>query len=144
MLLCKEIIGCCEVLEEKLDTKQPSSKEITTTERERRKSSRLRPVIENLCVKGEYRRSGVGIALVSACEEAVRSWPGVDGAEIFTQVDEDNNRAYNLFRKMGYQCLFADPTCTKVILSDALFVKDITITKLMMRKILDSGEEFLF
>mmetsp|Transcript_26745 Transcript_26745/g.49189 ORF Transcript_26745/g.49189 Transcript_26745/m.49189 type:complete len:176 (+) Transcript_26745:367-894(+) len=126
------IVGCCEVIEEQLDITM--SPKITVSERERRKTARLRPVIENLCVKQEYRRSGVGIALAHACEEAVRLWPG--HSEIFAQVEDENTRAYHLFRKCGYQFLFADPTCTEVVLENALFAKEVKVTKRMMRKFL--------
>lgn len=145
-----EIIGCCEVIEEKLDvlmatttaTKQPMSSSSTTarsssSERERRKTARPRPIIENLCVKGEYRRSGVGIALLHACETAVHRLWGIGQDQIFAQVLEDNHRAYGLFvNKCGYQFLFEDPTCTEVVLDDTLFAKEVVVTKRMLRKFL--------
>mmetsp|Transcript_28776 Transcript_28776/g.59902 ORF Transcript_28776/g.59902 Transcript_28776/m.59902 type:complete len:172 (+) Transcript_28776:132-647(+) len=139
-----EIIGCCEVIEEKLDIlmaarTQPMSSSTTarsSSERERRKTARPRPIIENLCVKGEYRRSGVGMALLHACEEAVHQlWVGQD--QIFAQVLEDNHRAYGLFvDRCGYQFLFEDPTCTEVVLDDTLFAKEVVVTKRMLRKFL--------
>ncbi len=125
-----EIVGCCEVIEERLDISQrPSAR----SESERRKTARRRPVIENLCVKRGYRRCGVGAALVWSCEGAVQRW-GKD--EVFTQVDDDNIDAYNLFRKCGYECLFSDPTCTRVVLDGVLFAKEVAVTKRMMSKIL--------
>lgn len=136
-----EIIGCCEVIEERLDIIQRPDSTITISERERRKTARLRPVIENLCVKKEYRQSGVGVALVHACEKDVQLWPGND--EIFAQVDDANINAYQLFRKCGYQFLFADPTCIEVVLDGALFAKETMVTKRMMRKFLDHGNGFL-
>ena len=129
-----EIIGVCEVIEERLDTslQQMSS---SITEKERRKSGRIRAVIENLCVKPDYRQSGVGRALVEACEKDVQQWLGHD--EIFSQVDIDNTNAYQLFRKCGYHLLFEDPTCKKIIMDDSsLLPKEVTVTKRMMRKIL--------
>lgn len=133
LFFVEEIVGCCEVIDERLDIcQQPSS---TRSERERNKTARRRPVIENLCVKRGYRRSGIGAALVRECERTVeRHWCQ---DEIFTQVDEDNIDAYNLFRKRGYACLFADTTCTKVVLEGALFAKEVAVTKRMMRKILN-------
>ena len=129
-----EIIGVCEVIEERLDTslqQMPSS----ITEKERRKRGRIRAVIENLCVKADYRQSGVGRALVQACEKDVQQWLGHD--EIFSQVDIDNANAYQLFRKCGYHLLFEDPTCKKIIMDDSsLLPKEVTVTKRMMRKIL--------
>ena len=129
-----EIIGCCEVIEERLDVSPRPNFDFTVSERERRKNARPRPVIENLCVKREYRQSGVGIALVQACEKAVQLWPGYD--EIFAQVEDGNAKASHLFRKCGYQSLFADPTCTEVVLNSALFGKEVMVTKWMMRKML--------
>lgn len=117
-----------------MDVSPRSSSDIAASERERRRAAGLRPVIENLCVKEEHRRSGVASALLLACETSVRSWPGRD--EIFAQVGGDDDRAYRLFRKRGYQFLFADPTCTDVVLEDALFAKEVTVTKRMMRKFL--------
>lgn len=35
---------------------------------------KLRPVLTNLCVKKEGRKSGVGSALLEACEQAVTTW----------------------------------------------------------------------
>ena len=85
-----------------------------------------------------YRKCGVGIALIQACENAVvqLSRGGGGYEEVFTQVDIDNTKAINLFRKCGYQDHFADPTCTKVV-PDSLFANETTVTKLMMRKMLD-------
>jgi len=69
--LSLEIIGCCGVIEERLDISMQGTRfGAMKSERERRKTARPRPVIENLCVKKEYRKSGVGIALLRACEKA--------------------------------------------------------------------------
>jgi len=131
-----EIIGCCEVIEERLDIITSPTRSITLSERERRKAARPRPLIENLCVRQQYRRSGVGIALLQACEQAVQLWPGHD--EIFSQVGEDGSPAYQLFLKCGYQFLFADPTCKDMTLDDAIFAKEIVVTKLMLKKFLQA------
>jgi len=129
-----EIIGCCEVIEEQLDIITSPTANITRTERERRKTARYRPIIENLCVRQNYRRSGVGTALVHACEQAVKLWQGHD--EIFVQIGDDNIQSYRLFLKCGYQFLFADPTCHKVTLDDIFFAREVTVTKSMLRKFL--------
>ena len=127
-----EIIGCCEIIEDRIDTSQRSS---TRSERERRQIARHRPIIENLCVKEGYRKCGVGIALIQACENAVVQLSrGYD--EVFTQVESGNVKAYNLFRKCGYQDHFTDPACTIVALDTSPFASETTVTKLMMRKIL--------
>lgn len=127
-----EIVGCCEVIEDRLDIFKSQSDNVRS-ERERRKTARPRPVIENLCVKQEYRRSGIGANLLQACEDAVKLWPGY---EIFAQVEEGNSSAFELFTKRGYQYLFADPTCTEVRLDNATFGREVSVTKRMMRKFL--------
>lgn len=129
-----EIVGCCEVAEEQLDILMSPTSTITRSERERRKTARHRAIVENLCVGQQYRRSGVGMALVHACERAVQCWPGHD--EIFAQVKQDSMQAYHLFLKRGYRCLFADPTCKEVTLENAMFAKEVVVTKLMLRKFL--------
>lgn len=132
--LLAEVIGCCEVIEERIDTSQRPS---TIPERERRKTARHRPVIENLCVKEEYRKCGVGIALIQACENAVQQLGRRGYDEVFTQVNVDNATAYKLFCKCGFQDHFSDTTCTQVVLYKSPFPSEATVTKLMMRKILE-------
>jgi ribosomal protein S18 acetylase RimI-like enzyme len=147
----EEIVGCCEVIAEGLDLSLPqqqqqqqqqSSTEILGSkskqrEQRRRKSNnaRHRPIIENLCVKRNYQRMGIGAALIHACENVVQhQWSSTSiHNAIYTQVDECNTNAQNLFGKLGYQTLFSDPTCTNIVL-DNLFVKQVTVTKCMMRK----------
>lgn len=129
----EEIIGFCELIEERIDTSQRPS---TRSERERRKTARHRPVIENLCVKEGYRKSGVGSALIQACENAVLYLSQGYYDEVFTQVESGNAKAYNLFRKRGYQEHFVDPKCTKIELDQSPFESETTVTKLLMRKIL--------
>ena len=124
-----EIIGCCEIIEERIDTSQRSS---TRSERERRQTARHRPIIENLCVKEGYRKCGVGIALIQACENAVVQFSRGGCDEVFTQVESGNSKAYNLFRKCGYQDHFTDPTCTIVALDISPFAsKEIASTPML-------------
>ena len=140
-----EIVGCCEVIEERFYISPPSSPSeySTMTERERSRTARqYRPVIENLCVKQEYRRYGVGTALVRACEDDVRQWSTTSagsrdmGCEVVTQIDVDNPHSFDLFHKCGYHCLFTDRTCTKIILDNVFFANEVRVTKHIMRKIL--------
>ncbi len=132
-LLHSEIIGCCEIIEERINSSQRSS---TKSERERRQTARHRPIIENLCVKEGYRECGVGMALIQACENAVVQLSRGYCDEVFTQVESGNVKAYNLFRKCGYQDHVTDPTCTIVALDKSPFARETTVTKLMMRKIM--------
>lgn len=88
-------------------------------------------------MKQEYRREGIGIALLNACETAVESWTTPIHDEVFAQVEEGNLQALEFFIRCGYQRLFVDDTCTKTVLDGALFMKEATVTKVMMRKILN-------
>jgi ribosomal protein S18 acetylase RimI-like enzyme len=134
-----EIIGCCEVIEDRIDLSNKLDSNANTTRRQK-KNSRLRPIIENLTVKPEYRRNGIGLDLVNACEQAVQTWfPKHE--EVYAQVEEDNTSAIDLFRQCGYTSLFVDPTCTKVVLDDNLFGRQMTISKVMFRKFLSSNDD---
>ena len=96
-----DIIGVCEVIEDRLSIQPPSATTNEVSEKERRKrTSRMRAVIENLCVRADYRKCGIGMSLVQACEEDVQSsWPGYD--EVFSQVEVGNTKAYiNYFKSV--------------------------------------------
>ena len=134
---CSEkIVGCCEVTEEMLDMSLLDTDESATeTSNTRKKNARMRPIIENLSVHPNYRRKGVGVQLVNACENAVQSWiPKHE--EIYAQVEEGNAPAINLFRQCGYTSLFVDPTCRKVTLDGTLFAENTIVSKIMLRKFL--------
>lgn len=95
------IIGCCEVIEERIVVSQQAGA-----------VPRVRPIIENLAVKKEYRRQGVGKALLESCEQAIQSWiPFHD--DICAQVEEGNDKALQFFGNNGYEVLFTDKSCTK-------------------------------
>lgn len=145
-----EIIGYCEVVEERLDLRpgnnNSSINERRQNERERRRTARLRPVISNLSVRENARRCGVASDLVEACEEAVRSsWrlesPSSSSSsmtrmhnEVFAQVEDGNVAAKKFFGRRGYVEMFADPTCKKVVLDGSLFPREVTLTKVTMSK----------
>jgi ribosomal protein S18 acetylase RimI-like enzyme len=96
-----EVIGCCEVIEERVVISQQAGA-----------VPRVRPIIENLAVKEEYRRQGVGKALLDACEQAMQTWiPFHD--DICAQVEEGNDKALQFFSNNGYEVLFTDQSCTK-------------------------------
>jgi ribosomal protein S18 acetylase RimI-like enzyme len=96
-----EIIGCSEVIEERVVISQQAGA-----------VPRVRPIIENLAVKKEYRRQGVGKALLDACEQAIQTWiPFHD--DICAQVEEGNDKALQFFSNSGYEVLFTDKSCTK-------------------------------
>mmetsp|Transcript_27894 Transcript_27894/g.39916 ORF Transcript_27894/g.39916 Transcript_27894/m.39916 type:complete len:364 (+) Transcript_27894:70-1161(+) len=93
---------------------------------------KLRPVLTNLCVKKEGRKSGVGSALLEACEQAVTTWnPSYD--EIILEVEEKNRMAQQFYERRGYEVIFADPTSRRYEAS-GFFVKNVRTTKICMRK----------
>ena len=118
-----EIIGCCEVIEERIVIEQ-------------NKAPRVRPIIENLAVKEEYRRKGIAKALLEAVEQNVQTWiPFHD--EIYAQVEEDNLKAKEFFTGKNFEVVYADNDCKKDDLEGLTF-RQTTITKFMLRKALDS------
>lgn len=109
------IIGCCEVIEERIVISQQAGA-----------VPRVRPIIENLAVKKEYRRQGVGEALLDACEQTIQTWiPFHD--DICAQVEEGNDKALQFFSNKGYEVLFTDKSCTKDF-------SRTNISKIMLRK----------
>eukprot|EP00985_Skeletonema_marinoi_P014961 scaffold7646_cov102-Skeletonema_marinoi.AAC.2 len=119
-----EIIGCCEVIEERIAISQEQ------------KSPRVRPIIENLAVKEEYRRQGVGKALLEACEQNVQTWiPFHD--DIFAQVEDGNLKAKEFFMDNNFKVVYSDDDCKKDDLEGLAFSQTI-ITKFMLRKVLAS------
>ncbi len=120
-----EIIGCCEVIEERI-----------VISKEQNKSPRIRPIIENLAVDEKYRRQGVGKALLEAVEENVQTWiPFHD--DIFAQVEADNLNAKEFFIGNNFEIVFIDRDCKKDDIEGLGFSQS-TITKLMLRKVLDT------
>eukprot|EP00985_Skeletonema_marinoi_P020558 scaffold12278_cov90-Skeletonema_marinoi.AAC.1 len=119
-----EIIGCCEVIEERIAISQEQ------------KSPRVRPIIENLAVKEEYRRQGIGKVLLEACEQNVQTWiPFHD--DIFVQVEDGNFKAKEFFMDNNFKVVYSDDNCKKDDLEGLAFSQT-TITKFMLRKVLDS------
>jgi ribosomal protein S18 acetylase RimI-like enzyme len=117
----KEIIGCCEVIEERIVISQGQN-------------ARVRPIIENLAVKEQYRRQGVGKALLETCERNVQTWiPFHD--DVFAQVEDGNSKARDFFINCGYEVVFSDTDCKKDDLEGLAF-RQSKITKFMLRKVL--------
>lgn len=56
--------------------------------------------ISNLAVHPQYRRLGVGRQLLLSCESIAQQW---GFSELYLHVLEDNARAKQLYRSMGYQ-----------------------------------------
>ncbi len=103
----------------------------------RRKSRQrsLRPILTNLSVSKEARCSGVGSALVDACEDIVmdeNEWSR-KYYEMVLEVEEENVAAQRFYEKRGYIALFADPTSRRYDTSGFLLKNERT-TKICYRK----------
>lgn len=101
----------------------------------RRKSARReqRPVLTNLSVAMEARCSGVGSALVDACENAVMEEWSRKFYEMVLEVEEENIAAQKFYEKRGYIALFADPTSRRYDTS-GFVLKNERTTKICYRK----------
>ena len=120
-----EIIGCCEVIEERIVISQ-----------EQKNSPRIRAIIENLAVDEKFRRQGVGKALLEAVQENVQTWIPFHG-DIFAQVEADNLNAKEFFTGNNFEVVYIDRDCKKDDIDGLGFSQSI-ITKLMLRKVLDT------
>jgi len=95
----------------------------------------LRPVLTNLSVKPEARCSGVGTALVDACEYVVMEsleWSR-NYYEMVLEVEEENVLAQKFYEKKGYIALFADPSSRRYDTS-GLLLSNVRTTKICYRK----------
>uniref|UniRef100_A0A7S2SL13 N-acetyltransferase domain-containing protein n=1 Tax=Eucampia antarctica TaxID=49252 RepID=A0A7S2SL13_9STRA len=126
--ITEKTIGFGEVLENELID---INVEITDSD------SKMRPVLTNLAVKEEARKSGVGSRLVEACESAVLSWSppmaSREHSELVLQVEESNINAQAFYEKKGYKVLFADPSCRRLD-SSGFLLKKVRTTKICFRK----------
>ena len=92
-----------------------------------------RPILTNLSVVYEARRSGVGSKLVQRCEEEViRLW---NKHEIVLEVEEDNLQALAFYKKRGYKVLLEDPTSRRYDAS-GLWLQQKRCKRFIMRKLL--------
>lgn len=57
------------------------------------------PYISNLAVRADYRRRGVALKLLAACEEVARQW---DGSALYLHVLADNCAARGLYDRAGF------------------------------------------
>lgn len=126
-----EIIGFCEVSE-----KNFGLGDTFDAGRRKDKIKKPRPYLSNLSVVPNARQSGVGGALLDACEGAVRKW-NANHSEIVLQVEEDNQTAIQFYRRRGWEFVFADPTCRRYDTS-GFFLRESRITKYAMIKRLDT------
>ena len=105
-----------------------------------------RSVLTNLSVSRSARQSGVGSALVDACERvASLEYCGQRGdalvgskiatvvPEIVLEVEEDNANAIEFYRKRGYVDVFTDPTSRRYDTS-GLWLQQVRCKRLVMKK----------
>jgi ribosomal protein S18 acetylase RimI-like enzyme len=57
------------------------------------------PYISNLAVRSDYRRRGVALQLLAACEQIARQW---DGSALYLHVLADNGAARRLYDRAGF------------------------------------------
>ena len=94
-----------------------------------------RPVLTNLSVAINARKSGVGSKLVDACEKTVsREW---GKSEIVLEVEEDNVTASSWYQKRGYRVLFSDSISKRYDVG-GLVVKKVPCTRQVLRKPLNN------
>lgn len=110
-----------------------SGESILVTGKKGKKS--LRPVLTNLSVKKEARCSGVGSALVDACESVVMEtseWSR-DYYEMVLEVEEENEAAQAFYEKRSYTALYSDPSSRRYDTS-GLLLNNVRTTKICYRK----------
>jgi len=95
-----------------------------------------RPVLTNLSVQYEARKSGVGGRLLEQCERQVVSRWNLQ--EIILEVEDDNNNALNFYAKRGYKVIFEDPTSRRYDTS-GLILRQLRCRRKIMRKSLLSS-----
>jgi ribosomal protein S18 acetylase RimI-like enzyme len=96
-------------------------------------ADQTRAVLTNLSVRRDVRMFGVGSKLLDFCEVHVASEWG--GAEVVLEVEDDNARAKDFYRKRGYQVVYADGTARRYDLS-GLWLREVRCRRLIMRKCL--------
>lgn len=95
----------------------------------------LRPVLTNLSVKKEARCSGVGSALVDACESIVMDtteWTR-PYFEMVLEVEEENIAAQEFYERRDYKALYSDPSSRRFDTS-GLILSNVRTTKICYRK----------
>lgn len=95
----------------------------------------LRPVLTNLSVKQEARCSGVGSALVDACESVVMDTSEWSRSyyEMVLEVEDENEAAQTFYEKRAYTALYSDPSSRRYDTS-GLLLSNVRTTKICYRK----------
>jgi len=102
--------------------------------------NKTRPIITNLAVRADARRSGMGKALVCAVEDDIRTCWDNAFDEVVLQVEEDNVGGLRFYEKLGFEALFADPSCRRYDTS-GVFLQQVRTTKICMRKAIPLDSE---
>ncbi|NEO27737.1 MAG: GNAT family N-acetyltransferase [Kamptonema sp. SIO4C4] len=70
------------------------------------------PYISNLAVSTYHRRQGIGRQLLLSCEPVAQEW---GFQEIYLHVLENNEKAKQLYRSLGYQTEKVENTCANIL-----------------------------
>jgi len=93
----------------------------------------LRPILTNLSVQYEARKSGVASRLMELCETHVyQTWRM---SEIVLEVEDDNERALRFYDKRGYRVVQEDPTSRRYD-TNGLVLRQLRCNRKIMRKTL--------
>ena len=95
-----------------------------------------RPVLTNLSVTYEARKSGVGGRLLEQCERQVLSRWNLQ--EIILEVEDDNTNALTFYAKRGYKVLFEDPASRRYD-TNGLVLRQLRCRRKILRKTLMSS-----
>jgi ribosomal protein S18 acetylase RimI-like enzyme len=96
-----------------------------------------RPILTNLSVAYDARKSGLGSRLMETCEQEVaRDW---DMKEIILEVEDENMNALQFYLNRGYTILFADPTNRRYD-TTGLTLQQVRCSRQVMRKPLGFGQ----
>mmetsp|Transcript_9416 Transcript_9416/g.26443 ORF Transcript_9416/g.26443 Transcript_9416/m.26443 type:complete len:322 (+) Transcript_9416:111-1076(+) len=131
-----EVLGFVEVTEKRFRLGEQYESTGSFSEGDDQRLRDVRPFLSNLSVREDARKSGVGSALVDACEDAIQQWPR-QYSEIVLQVEDQNQLARKFYEKRGYTALFADPACRRFD-TNGLILRRVPTTKVAMRKLLGS------
>lgn len=93
-----------------------------------------RPVLTNLSVSYQARKSGIGSKLVQACERKVQEDWQLN--EIVLEVEDDNDSALQFYERRGYKVLFED-TASRRYDTNGLWLRQIRCRRKVMRKMLN-------
>jgi len=125
-----KIVGFVEVTERSYGLGEPYDN-MPRRKHKHQSSCNTRPILTNLAVKAEARKSGIGSQLVEACEKEVLDWS--EKAEIILEVEIDNPDALDFYKKRGYEALFTDQACRRFS-TQGFFLRKERCAKICMRK----------